>query len=85
MELDSVSITSTPILVNDHEEIKNSYRNQIMKPSLNAIGEEKYNIPKIIEHLSCLSGKEIIYEVCKLLKEKKVFLENIYKFLIRDL
>jgi hypothetical protein len=35
-------------------------------------GDLKYNIPEIISKIKILSGKEIINEVSKLLKEKKV-------------
>jgi hypothetical protein len=37
--------------------------------------EEKYNIPEIVECLKSISGREVISEVSKLLKEKKVLFD----------
>lgn len=45
---------------------------RIRNISHNLLGEVKYNIPEIINNFKFLSGKEIINEVSRLLKEKKV-------------
>lgn len=69
---------------NDLNEPDNSYQMEVDKASNlnnrqstyksthNILGEEKYNISEIIDRLKPLTGKDIVNEVMKLLKEKKV-------------
>jgi hypothetical protein len=53
-------------------EISNS-QIKIRNSSHNFNAEAKYNIPEIITDRKLLSGKEIINEVSRILKEKKVY------------
>jgi len=46
---------------------------KIINSRHNYNGEAKFNIPEIINKIKFLSGKEIINEVSRLLKEKKVY------------
>ena len=56
---------------------ENSYSQiKIRNSSHNINAEAKYNIPEIINNIKLLSGKEIINEVSRLLKEKKVYNKN---------
>jgi hypothetical protein len=56
-------------------------RNTDRRLTHNVLGEEKYNIPEILERLKTSGAREIINEVAKLLKEKKVLIYKIYIFI----
>jgi len=58
---------------NLENQVESKLENNVKMNNQKNPGGQKYNIPEIIELLKSLSGKEIIHEVTKLLKEKKVF------------
>ncbi len=61
-------------ILNLESQVQSKVENNIRMNNQKNPGGQKYNISEIIELLKSLNGKEIVHEVSKLLKEKKVFL-----------